>query len=268
MTQKKVAFAILACLFIANVKAFANAIADPCDGPSALLNLIDRPTKADSACAVPYKKAVLELGYQAMNLRSGGSAQNYPEAELRIGLPGYRELVALLPNYNYQTVAPHSGYDASVIGLKQELGYNAQWLGAIEALLGLPTGGNAFGSNKYQPVVSGIVQYTINPNLSVTLMLGAGSQTISPLAGGQSYFTINPDLVFTWQATEKLQAYGEIYGQSRTAPGKGAGFAADAGILYLFTHYLEVDAELGQRISGNLGGFNNFVGIGMGLLFG
>ena len=72
-----------------------DAIQNPCTGPSALLALLDRPTVSDSACVVQYGQAVLEAGYQHANLTGtgGGTADNFPEAELRFGLPGHNEFV-------------------------------------------------------------------------------------------------------------------------------------------------------------------------------
>lgn len=237
-------------------------------GDSAFLSVIDRPTKLDSACSVPSGQVIVEIGYQYANLYGGGTGQNYPQAELRFGLPKNNEFVVLLPNYNHQSVSPISGTTASVVGLKHEIGYNEHWLGAVEALTGLPTGNKDFGSNHFQPVVNGIIQYSFTPSLNVVFMFGAASYAIPPSAGGQSYFTLNPDAVLSWQASDKISIFGEIYGQTHTGPGQGSGYDSDLGILYLVTHNLTFDAEIGQRISGELGGFNNYVGVGIGVWFG
>ena len=89
--------ALLATLImsIQTVRADDAAIQNPCTGPSALLALLDRPTVSDSACVVQYGQAVLEAGYQHANLTGtgGGTADNFPEAELRFGLPGHNEFV-------------------------------------------------------------------------------------------------------------------------------------------------------------------------------
>ncbi len=79
-------------------------IQNPCGGPSALLAILDRPTVSDSACAVPLGQVVLELGYQHADVRGigGGRADNYPQAELRFGLPGNNEFKILPSNYNSQ----------------------------------------------------------------------------------------------------------------------------------------------------------------------
>lgn len=248
---------------------FADTVDDPCGGPSALLNIIDRPTVADSACVVPYKKVVLETGYQYQQLtHSAGNEQNFPEAELRIGLPIKNEFVAVLPNYVHQSMSSQSGFMATTLGIKHEIGYTEHWLGAIESLFTLPDGNAAFGSKGVGVALNGIVAYTFNPQYNLSLMLGGTSQTQPSNAGGQRYTSINPDLVFTYTATDKLEVYGEIYGQSKTGPGEGSGFNFDGGILYLLLPIVAVDVEIGQRISGNLDGFQHYVGAGLSVMFG
>lgn len=260
-------FIVLLTYIFLSSKVFADSVSDPCAGPSALLNLPNRPTKSDSPCVVKFDQAMLEVGYLYLNLIGGASGQNYPEAQIRLGLPYQNEFAIFLPNYNLQSVSPRSGYDPTVISVKHEIGYNAHWLGAIEGVLLLPTGGGGFGSDKYDPIVNGIIEYSFNSALTLTLMLGIGSQSLSPLAGGERYTTINPDLVLTWQMNDKAEIYGEIFGQSRTGPNQGAAYVMNAGILYLLTRKLEVDAAIGRRMSGKLDGVNNFYGVGMSILF-
>ena len=80
------------------------AIANPCAGPSSLLAILDRPTVSDSACAVPSGQVIIEMGFQHVHLRGpgGSTADNYPDAEVRIGLADSNEFVLLPPNYNRQ----------------------------------------------------------------------------------------------------------------------------------------------------------------------
>lgn len=247
---------------------FAETVDNPCGGPSALLNIVDRPTVGDSACVVPFKEALLELGYQYQQLsHSAGYQQNFPEAGLRIGLPVNNELVLILPNYIHQSMAPHSGFGATTIGIKHEIGYTKTWLGAAEALFTLPSGSTAFGSQNMGTAVNGIINYTFNPMFSLSFMLGVTTQTESKLNGGERFTSINPDMVLTYVFTPKINFYGEVYGQSKTRLGEGSGFNFDGGLLYLPLPYLEVDLEVGQRISGNLNGFNHYIGTGMSIAF-
>lgn len=243
--------------------AFAAAVSDPCASFIALLN---RPSIADSACVVPYKHAVVELGYQYQNVKGGGQGYNLPEAQLRLGLPWDNELSFLLPNYVHQTVQPRAGFQASTLSLKHELGYNATWLGSVEGLLTLPSGSSAYGSNGLGAAFNGIVSYNINPWLGLTFMLGASTQTQPSAFGGGRYTSFNPDLVLSWQLSDRLGSYGEVYGQSKTGPSNGAGFNMDGGFIYLVTPKLSLDLEVGQRLSGKLSQFNNYLGCGLGIL--
>lgn len=244
--------------------AFAEEVPDPCVG---ILNLANRPTVADTACAVPFEKGIVELGAQYQNIKGGKSGYNLPQLLLRLGFPLKTELFIQAPNYTRQTLRPHAGWGPTTVGIKHELGYNAKWLGALEGLVILPTGGSAFGSDGLGGAVNGIVTYAMNPAWALTLMLGVSTQTEPFSAGGQRYNSVNPDLVLTWQTTEKLEFFGEVYGQSKAAPHTGAGFNADAGILYAWTPNLETDLEMGQRISGQLGNFNNYIGAGFAWFF-
>jgi len=122
--------------------------------PSALFSLLDRPTFSDSACSVPFRHVVLEIGLMRANLRGEGSskADSYPQAEVRFGLPGRNELKMLAPNYTSQRSGTpqeaSSGFSATSIGFKHELGYTSKWLGSVEAVLTLPSGNDVFGSRR------------------------------------------------------------------------------------------------------------------------
>lgn len=252
-------------------------ISNPCSGPSAILAILDRPTVSDSPCVVPPGQFVMEIGFQHANLRgySGGTEDNYPQAEVRFGLTGRNELVLLPPNYNRLrthaiSVDPAqevSGSSAVTLGFKHELGYTRYWLGAVEALFTLPSGGSAFGSRGLGVAFNGIASYALSEQVGLSLQLGISSQTNPVFAGGGRFTSLISNFVATWQPIERLQFYGEIFGQSSTGPGEGAGYNADSGIQYLITPSLEVDMEAGVRLAGDLGGYTHFLGAGMGFRF-
>jgi hypothetical protein len=270
MKPKQVWKLFLAFTFIHGMvfNAFAQTIDNPCGGASALIDIIDRPTVADSACVVPFKKALLELGYQYQQLHLSSAHQhNLPEAEFRIGLPANNEFSILLPNYIYQSVSPHSGYTATTIGLKHEIGYTKHWLGAVEGLFTLPGGSAAFGSKGLGATFNGIISYTFNPQFNITLMLGVSTETQSRDDGGRRFTSFNPDVVFTYTANTSLDFYAEIYGQSKTAPGQRWGLNFDSGFIHLLSSSFAIDLEVGQRIYGSLGGFDHYFGAGMGIMF-
>ena len=244
-------------------------IADPCAGSSGLLALIDRPTVADNPCAVPPRSVVVEGGVQWSAARGGGRAVNLPEAVVRVGLDGRNELVVLAPNFFRQagSGADASGFGAATVGLKHELGYTERWLGAIEALATLPSGSAAYGSQHVGVAVNGIVSYAASDHVGLSLMLGVSSQTLAKADGGTRYFSVNPDFVATWVPVDRIQFYGEVYGQTRTGPGERSGWNVDGGVLYLVAPDIVVDTEVGRRLAGNLGGFRHYVGVGFGVRF-
>jgi hypothetical protein len=244
------------------------AINDPCSGPFSLLAVVDRPTTGDSACTVANKKGVIELGIQSQKMYPGpGYQYNLPEAEIRIGLPQHTEFVFLLSNYIHQSVAPHTGYTASVIGVKHRLSATQTLQTAVESLVTLPTGSSNFGSQGLGIAFSGIASYNATPALNLTLMLGVSTQAQPSNVGGQHSTSINPDAVITYSLNDKTDIYLETYGQTKTGPGQGSGFSSDTGIIYLLLPNMTVDAELGQRISGTLGGFSHYIGMGMAIAF-
>ncbi len=248
---------------------------DPCSvlNPSALFSLLDRPTFSDSACSVPFKHAVLEMGFTRAKLRGegGGRADNYPQAELRFGLPGRNEFKILAPSYTSQRSGTpreaSSGLSATGIGFKHELGYSDKWLGSVEAIFTLPSGNDVFGSRGLGTTLNGIVAYSLSDHVGLSMQVGASSLTDAVSAGGRRFWSFNQFLTATWNPFERLQLYGEIYGQTKTARDEGAGYNFDGGVQYLVTHWLEVDLETGIRLSGNLGGLTHFYGAGIGILY-
>jgi hypothetical protein len=258
----------LAVSLSCSTQAYADSNDDPCAGPLAFLSIVDRPSIGDSVCTVANKKGALELGIQAQKIYPGrGYQYNLPEAELRLGLPAHTELIFLLPNYVHQSVSPHTGYTASVIGMKHRVSSSENLQTAIESLLTLPTGSSNFGSHGLGVEVSAIASYTATPSLNLTFILGVATQSQSTNAGGQHSTSVNPDVIASWSLSDKTDLYVEVYGQSKTGPGQGSGFSSDAGIVYLALANLTVDAEVGQRISGTTGGFSHYIGTGMAIAF-
>ncbi len=263
--------AIIASCGLAYSQEHGTASSDPCAGPSSMLSLLDRPTVSDSPCVVPLGHVVVETGFQHATLRGpgGGTTDNYPQAVFRAGIAGRNELVLIAPNYITQSSSDGdtSGWSATTLGIKHSLGYNGTWQGAVEALFTLPTGSDAFGSRGLGAAFNGIVAYSLSEQVGFSLQLGVSSQTDPSASGGERFTSFISIFVATWQPAERLQFYGEIFGQSSTGPGKGAGYNADGGLQYLLTPSWEVDLEGGVRLAGDLGGYTHYFGAGMGFRF-
>ncbi|KTC67972.1 hypothetical protein Lbir_2574 [Legionella birminghamensis] len=247
--------------------AAADEPISPCSGPTAFLNLIDRPNYADSSCTVPYKSVIIESGYQYQRLTdSDGSLQTYPNLETRFGLPANNELYILWPTYNQQSFSPRYGNSETMAGLKHMLVNNDQWIIAVEAEIFLPDGSAAYGSKSTGAGANAILTYSINDKWSFTTMLGVSSLTESRYNGGERYNNFIPDLVLSYSLSDRLSAYGEVYGETKTGPGEHSGFNADAGILFLIRPSIIIDINAGQRISGYPGSFENYFGAGISFM--
>jgi hypothetical protein len=260
---------ILPLLFATSLKA--EQISDPCAGPSALLAVIDRPTASDSACVVKPGHLLIEGGYQYQKLHDeGGYSHVLPQAEFRLGLPFNNEFSLLTPEYINQHPSDSdslSGGSATVFGLKHQIGYTSKLVYTVEGIITTPSGSPDFGSDGWGVAFNGIVNYNVTSSFGVAVLLGLSSQTDPKANGGGRYNTFNPDIVLTWQPTPKSQIYGEVYGQTRTSATENSGYNMDAGIQYLVTPNIEIDAEYGLRLSGNLGGFSHYFGAGGAVMF-
>ncbi len=260
---KAVWLILLTCMTAAS--ALANTTEnDLCHGFFALVN---RPTVADSPCTVPSKKAVVELGYQYQNLINHVKSQEFPFADFRLGLPANSELFALLPHYIHHSVKPTSGFGPTSIGFKHKLIATSKLIASVEGLATPASGSRTFGNKRWGGVINGIFYYSFTKKLSLTCQLGVSTRTQSTLDGGKRFNSVNPDAYLAWTPLDKLQVYAEIYGQSKTAPHQGAGFNVAGGLIILVTENMTIDVEGGQRLRGQLGNLENYVGAGAAVQF-
>lgn len=242
------------------------SLTDPCAGSLGLLAELDRPTVADSACVAKPGHTIVEMGYAHAN--SGqGTVENAPQAELRFGLPHRNEFVLLPPNavHAENGNTGNTSYGATTMGLKHEWGYTQRWIYTSELLFTTPGTGQAPGSSGgWGEAINGIVGYSVTSRIAIGLMLGA---TALYDQNGRRYTSVNPDFTATWLLNPHWQLYGEIYGQTHTGYGTGSGWDSDSGVQYLLTRRIEIDAEVGQKLIGALGGYRNYWGFGAGWEF-
>lgn len=230
-----------------------------------LLAVVNRPNNADSPCSIAKGHIEIEAGFQYQRL-SLGTQQNAPATELRLGLPFDNELFFLLPNYIHQNVSPRSGFTQTIAGIKHEVAYSSDWIVSVEGIINMPDGSYSFGDRQLGSAFNGIFSYSLTPKWGITWMLGGSSMTEARQLGGRRFESINPYVVLSYAPIEKINIYGEIYGQSKTAPMEGGGINVDAGLLYLMRTNWVVDISIGQQITGSLGGFKQYIGAGFSLM--
>lgn len=235
------------------------------DNQPDLLSFVDRPSISDSAMVVPYHYSVVEMGYLNFALTDNSHAQNTPQAVYRIGLPEKNELNITFPSYTQQQYVPNPGLSAANLGVKHILTTSDTFTASIEAILTLPSGSDANGSEGYGEAVNGIVNFSLSPTLSLTGMAGLTSQTDSVNNGGRRYASFNPIMALSW-SKEKLQIFAEVFAQTKTSYSQGAGLNVDTGIQYLMGNNIVVDVEVGKHLKGHIGGYDHYIGAGMAIL--
>src|SRR5688572_23119629 len=102
---------------------------DLCLGTMEILNISDRGGNLFSPCTVPFKKIFVEGGYQYLRFKPpGGWVQDFPQGEVRIGLPAKTELGVLFPNYFHVRDPAFSGYSTTALELKHQFWSDKHWL--------------------------------------------------------------------------------------------------------------------------------------------
>lgn len=239
---------------------------NPCTTGVKILSYVNRPTVGDSACVVPMRNALLENGYNYFFLPAGTHGQIYPQSNLRLGMPDSTEFGILFPNHLIESFRPSSGESPAAINLKHGFASGERYYFSMETILILPMGGGGLGAADYGGIINADLLYSLTNTVSVGMQFGVMSQTFPASTGGARYQSLNPEIVLSWQPVPTLDWYLECYGQSRIGPGLGYGFNADGGVLYSVTPAIEVDAEVGQRLVNRLGGFNQYIGVGLSVL--
>ncbi|KTD24369.1 Uncharacterised protein [Legionella lansingensis] len=224
---------------------------NPCLGPSEILNITQRGGNINNACVVPFKRALLAGGWERQTLKPNGWLQDYPQLEFSLGLPGNSEIDLTAPNYNRTNLAPFSGYTSLSMDFKHQLGYTQQWATAVNGLLIFPGGSSGFGSRGLGVALSGMINYNLNDQWSVTAMLEGGSYTDPTSLGGERYTVYTPDVEITYAATSSLNFYGEMFGDSRTGPGEKGTVILDCGLLYMINSNIAIDLGIYRQLTNN-----------------
>ena len=239
------------------------ATLDPCQG--SILSIFRRPTNMSSACTTPQGKYTFETGLSYLEFNNETHGLMYPQSKVRVGLPGRNELTIVIPNEMTNTKAV-SGLTSSQLTFKHNVYYNENWNTALRAIFIPASGSQIYGTAHNGYTLNGILAYRAG-TFNASVMLGYSSYSTSAASGGKRYNTLSPDVVIGWQAKEWLQLYAETFGQLKTAPNSGPGYNFDTGLLFLLSRNMQVDMEVGHRLSGQLGNYSVYYGAGFGVMF-
>jgi len=215
---------------------------------------------------MPDKHADAEGGFIYATSLAGGDENLYPSTELRLGLPKLSEFYIYLPNYTHHQVFPFSGSTPVSMGFKHLFYENKNVAASFSTRYIQPSGSHYYGAQSAGAVLSGIVSYDITEQFGLL-----GSLTISyqglPASEENAHWTaISPDIVLNYALTPKLTCFAEVYGVNKASPFLGSGYNFNGGLVFLARKNLTLDIAFSHRLSGRLGGFEAYLGVGGSLM--
>lgn len=223
------------------------AAAAPPAAPAPLVS--DRPGFTNSSEVVGPGVTQLEAGVARTTtsfLNGGGQTTDLPQATLRRGLTQTLELRIGLPDY-FSSKTNGSGFGDGSLGLKWKFyqSKNGNTKVALTPSLVIPSRQRVYSSGQYDPAVTLGAQTVSGARWGVSTNLTLSNPTVN----GQRLFTVSPSAAVSYQITQALSAYGDVFDsfpkQSLPTP------IADGGFTYLVTPNLQLDAETGIGLGGS-----------------
>ncbi|MBB6610792.1 transporter [Pontibacter sp. Tf4] len=210
----------------------------------------DRPDQADAAAIVPARTLQLETGLYFEKDRAENTTLHYtayPTALLRAGILDWLELrvEATYQQLNIEADQEQrlkeKGFGPLTVGTKiklwEEQGLRPQ--AAFMTMVDLPVGDKTFSPENPEPHLRLLLKNSLTDKLDLNYNLAYGWQDGDPL---KSYaVSLGAAL------SDKVTVYGEVFGEKQK--GEKASHSADAGILFLISPTLQVDAGAGIALN-------------------
>ena len=225
--------------------------------------ITDRPDQTESAYTVPRGLFQIEGGFSYGRGTEDGSDrvfQAFPEALLRFGVTDRFELRLGLPGLEVIETDATTGQSRERGVVDATAGFKtviADERGAVPqtAFLGtlfFPTGDDGFSSERVDPAFRFLFSNVLNESVSIGYNVGmlwlTEPDADNDLDAG-SFFDWTVSAGFS--ATERLGAFVELFGLTRVGGNAGARpiNAVDAGVTYLLTPRLQLDASAAIGLS-------------------
>ena len=218
--------------------------------------ITDRPDATESPKTVPFKMFQIETGGLYSSNKDQGVKTvllNFNNTLLRYGLSDRFELrLAWSISETRETFENESsrvvgsGFAPLVLGAKVEITEEKRLLPDIGLMIhmSLPF----LASTDYKPETTGVsfrfaFAHTLNEKSGISYNLGAR------WADDYPEVTYIYTLSYGYSITDKLSAYGEVYGDFSV--NDKANHSCDAGLTYLIKNNLQIDATIGAGFTGN-----------------
>ena len=205
----------------------------------------DRPGYTNSSDTVDPGQIVIETGATQTRGQDGGVTDDYPEAEVRVGLGSDLETEVFLPN----SFDPHGGGKGigdALVGGKWRFYKSKNGAVRLSAApyLSIPTRGS-FGTGRVDPSLILGAETASGSRWDVQGNLDLTDPTQSD---GGRLFTTTPAAAVAYTLTPKLTVFGDGYDN---VPRRGPSApTADGGLMFLLTNDIQLDAEVGYGLGG------------------
>ena len=210
----------------------------------------DRPTFSDGASLVPTGYIQLESGSTA-NRTAGSTTYTYGELITRYGLSNRVEL--RLTNLTWTHIPGQTdGLQDPSIGFKFWIQTGSLKRPDLSAEISstVPIGGSQFRVSRTQPTAKLIWNQQIDSNTAIT-----GNFIVSDLGPNGGRYTQWAESVFLSRAlTPKLGLFAEVYRIDPNSYAESGGSFYDAGLTYLITNNVQVDARFGAGFDAQTNG--------------
>ncbi len=224
----------------------------------------DRPDQTESAVVVPRDHVQPETGWTFSRADESGQRSETHEIAgtlVRVGLTERVELRVGWAGYISSDTADGPGDTelGAKIHLREERGRAPQL--ALLAAVSLPTGGDDFSSDEFDPSFRICASHELSERLSIGYNAGAAwtSESGSTLSNYQYTAALGIGV------TDRLGAFVELYGDlPASAPG-GPANSFDGGFTYLLQDNIQVDLAGGIGLSSAADDW--FVGLGISARF-
>ncbi len=243
-------------------------VPNPC---GSIISIVTRPSVTTDVCTVREGHVDIENGYTNATTTGigGGSAVNYPQSLVRIGVGPRMEVSLTPPSFNRTTIggAAVSGSSDMNFGVKWELGYNARALWGANLQVSAPTGSPAFTAGATQYTANINWSYTLSPVWSASGTLGFNSLSALNAAGRYQYYgALTPSLDFSASLPANSAAFAEYAYFSRAGPALGSRSLIDFGYIHDWGPHVQFDVEYGFQPAAVNGQKLHYLGAGVSFM--
>lgn len=240
--------------------------------------ITDRPDQTESSSVAPVGYFQWETGWTYSEFGDHERFKNhsFPETLWRYGLIDNLELRFGFMGYNWEEAdgtdnssMSDDGCGDTEIGMKLRLWEEDGWRPETAVLthLSLPTGKEAFSSNRTDPSYRLAFSHTLTDDLSLGYNLAQNWVTDeNDLGDRDTRSVLAYSAVLGLGVTEELGTFIEFFGESATGKSDGPANSIDFGWTYLLSDNLQIDMLAGIGLSDKAADW--FIGTGVVYRFG